>query len=117
MAVRGALERLHPADLQQPQAKLLGGERGGVLLASERLPRQSTSVPPTRSSGAAYSSTTGWAASARATTASLRSHALQPLLGPRVHDLRILDLRRSAQARQELALAPVALDQADSRVR
>src|SRR5437764_161619 len=39
--------------------------------ACARRPRQSTSAPPTRSSGAAYSKTTGWEATARATTASL----------------------------------------------
>ncbi len=50
-------------------------------------PRQSTSWPPMRSSGAAYSSTTGWGASARATTRSCGCLALPPLLGPRADHL------------------------------
>ena len=99
------------------QAEL--GRRGGrrALLAASRRPRQSTSAPPARSSGAAYSSTTGCGASARAMTTSFAPSPSGHSSARAQTTLAFSISAAAVSAAQELALAPLALDQPDARIR
>ena len=97
MAVGRALERDRPGDLLARAGPALPPpDRPRASAACSRLPRQSTSAPPTRSSGAAYSSTTGLRRQRPATTSVAGPRPVAPLLRARADDARVLDVRRRA---------------------
>ena len=78
--------------------------------SGSRWPRQATSVPPSRSSGAAYSTTTSSGASARAVTRSSDRRRSTPRLG-RGRPRRCRARTFASSAVQELALTLRALDE------
>ena len=117
MAIAGTDERLDGAGLRArscPSAS--AAARPSASSAVSKRPFQATSAPPGASSGAAYSTTTGSAARARATT---RSCAPRPSSHASARALTTSTLASPSSARrpgEERALAPHALDQGHARL-
>ena len=115
MAVGGARIGLHAHGFGDLEAQLGGRGRTSCLGLRSRLPRQATSVPPIRSSGAAYSATTASGASARAVT---RSNLPSPSGHCSARALTTVAFVSPAACDRpfdERALATVALHQRDAR--
>ena len=83
--------------------------------SGSRRPRQATSVPPTASSGAAYSTTTSSGASARAVTTSNASRPSGQCLGAGVDDRGVVAARIAATARSRNAHLRAALSTSANR--
>ena len=113
----GAGERLHGADLADLEPEDLA-----AAAAPRRpppagtAPFHATSAPPSTSSGAAYSHSTGSAATARAVTRSCAPEPVGPLLRARVNHLHVREPASRDRLLQVPAVPDRALHQRDARL-